>query len=57
MMPPTTTSEMQVPVAPHIRRTRRPSLSMKNRAGNVLRQLMMPYTPVARRELCERIPD
>lgn len=50
-IPPTITSEMQVPVAPAMRRARRPTLSMKNSAGRVLRQLTIPYTPVARSEV------
>lgn len=48
---PTITSEIQVPTAPDMSRTRRPILSIKKSAGKVLRQLTMPYTPVARREV------
>ena len=51
MMAPTITSEMQVPIAPNMSRTRRPTLSIRNRAGKVLRQLTIPYTPVARSDV------
>ena len=53
MMAPTMTSEMPVPTAPDMRRTRRPTLSIRKRAGRVLRQFTMPYTPVARRDVWE----
>lgn len=51
IMAPTITNEIKVPVAPHIKSGRLPILSIQNRAGRVLRQLTMPYTPVARREV------
>lgn len=59
MIAPTMTSEIPVPTAPDMRSTRRPTLSIRKRAGSVLRQFTMPYTPVARRDVWgyQYVPD
>jgi hypothetical protein len=51
IMPPTITKDIVSPSAPAMSRGRRPTLSIKNTAGSVLRQFTIPYTPVAKSEV------